>query len=208
MQNSENSHANLQRRLAALVYDGLLLFAVTMAAGFILVPFTSSIQLNDQGSSQNIFNPFMTAYYLVVYYLFFGWFWTHGGQTLGMRAWRMRLVTSEGKPVNWIQSLVRFLVSLPMWFFCIWLRVRTRRSDRNWKMILERVFVWFLMTTKLLDGSLLKWRISVKTRSWVILHIRFTFIRSLSFSVCPEKSLVCGLAVGSNLFFFWVVVFL
>jgi uncharacterized RDD family membrane protein YckC len=52
-----------------------------------------------------------------IYYLFFGWFWTHGGQTLGMRAWHMRLVTSEGKLISWKQGFFRFIVSLPMWLF-------------------------------------------------------------------------------------------
>lgn len=119
MQNSAISHASLPRRLAALVYDGLLLFAVTMVAGFLLVPFTSTIELNDPDSSQNIFNPFITIYYLVVYYLFFTWFWTHGGQTLGMRAWHIRLNTENGQMLNWKQALFRYLVSLPMWFFWV-----------------------------------------------------------------------------------------
>ena len=71
MQNSENSHASILRRLAALVYDGLLLFAVTMVAGFLIVPFTSTIELNSQDSTQNIFNPFLLIYNLTIYYLFF-----------------------------------------------------------------------------------------------------------------------------------------
>ena len=119
MKNSVISHASLFRRLAALVYDGLLLFAVSMLAGFLIVPFTSSVELSEQNASQNIFNPLMLAYYLAVYYFFFGWFWTHGGQTLGMRAWRTRLVTKQGNVLNWQQAFLRFLVSLPMWFFWI-----------------------------------------------------------------------------------------
>lgn len=119
MKNFDNTHASLYRRGAAMVYDGLLLFAVTMLAGFLIVPFTSTIELSDQNSTQNIFNPFMLVYYLVVYYLFFTWFWTHGGQTLGMRAWRTRLETSHGEILNWKQALVRYLLSLPMWFFWI-----------------------------------------------------------------------------------------
>lgn len=40
--------------------------------------------------------------------LFFTWFWTHGGQTLGMRAWRMKVVAVDGKAVTWPQALRRF----------------------------------------------------------------------------------------------------
>ena len=122
MQNINTPHASIFRRGAAMVYDGLLLFAVTMLAGFLIVPFTGTIELIEQGeqsSSQNIFNPFMSIYYLTVYYLFFSWFWTHGGQTLGMRAWHTRLETNYGEILNWKQALVRYLISLPMWFFWI-----------------------------------------------------------------------------------------
>ncbi|MGD8784571.1 MAG: RDD family protein, partial [Thioalkalispiraceae bacterium] len=108
MQNSIKSHASLLRRLAALVYDGLLLFAVTMVAGFLITPFLGEINIENQGTNETIFNPLMLAYYLIVYYLFFTWFWTHGGQTLGMRAWHTRLLTSDGKLVNWKQALFRF----------------------------------------------------------------------------------------------------
>ena len=51
MKNSEISHASLQRRLAAMVYDGLLLFAVTMLAGFVLVPFMGSVELKDDSAT-------------------------------------------------------------------------------------------------------------------------------------------------------------
>lgn len=119
MKNSEKSAASLQRRLAGLVYDGLLLFAVTMLAGFILVPFMGQIKLEAHGQQQSIFNPFMTLYYLAVYYFFLAWFWTHGGQTLGMRAWHTRLVKQNGQSLDWKTALIRFLLSLPMWFFWI-----------------------------------------------------------------------------------------
>jgi len=40
--------------------------------------------------------------------LFFCWFWTHGGQTLGMRAWRVKLICADGAPVSWRKALLRF----------------------------------------------------------------------------------------------------
>jgi len=142
MQISENSHAGLLRRLAALVYDGLLLFAVTMVAGFLLVPFTGTVEIGEQKTSQNIFNPFMLVYYLAVYYLFFTWFWTHGGQTLGMRAWHMRLVTADGNIINWKQGLFRYLVSLPMWFF--WVIAIGKSSNAFVIPFLEQVPNWVI----------------------------------------------------------------
>ncbi len=43
------------------------------------------------------------------------WFWTHGGQTLGMRAWRLRLVSDDGDKVTLRQALVRYAVAILSW---------------------------------------------------------------------------------------------
>ena len=46
-------------------------------------------------------------------FLFYYWFWSHGGQTLGMRAWRLQVVDAnlDGRPVNFFQCLSRFLMA-------------------------------------------------------------------------------------------------
>lgn len=36
--------------------------------------------------------------------------WRRGGQTLGMRAWRVRVVTAAGNPPSWRSLLVRYAV--------------------------------------------------------------------------------------------------
>jgi uncharacterized RDD family membrane protein YckC len=38
--------------------------------------------------------------------------WRRGGQTIGMRAWRLRVVRSDGRPLDTRQALVRFGISL------------------------------------------------------------------------------------------------
>lgn len=43
----------------------------------------------------------------------FAWFWTHGGQTLAMRARRLRVVTKTGRAITPTQALLRFLLSWP-----------------------------------------------------------------------------------------------
>jgi uncharacterized RDD family membrane protein YckC len=41
--------------------------------------------------------------------------WTRGGQTLGMRPWRIRVTDVSGAPVNWKRGLVRLIVAaLPL----------------------------------------------------------------------------------------------
>lgn len=48
--------------------------------------------------------------------LFFTWFWTHGGQTLGMRSWRIRVVDSEGSTINPAQAAKRYAAAFLSWF--------------------------------------------------------------------------------------------
>ena len=95
----------LARRLAALVYDALLLFAVLFAA-------TTPVLLFTGGRAVGPGNPVFTAYLLAVSYAWFGWCWTRSGQTLGMRAWRMRVCTREGARLGWRRSLARFTAAL------------------------------------------------------------------------------------------------
>lgn len=96
----------LLRRLAVIVYDAFLLFAVAFVAGILALPLTGAITPG---------NPFFTSYIFFVCFFFFGWFWTHGGQTLGMRAWRVRVQRYDGGPITWWQAMLRFLVAFVSW---------------------------------------------------------------------------------------------
>ena len=95
----------LLRRLAIICYDGLLLFAVLFAATVIVLPF-------NRGQAFSPHNAAYSAYLLAVSFFYFGWFWTHGGQTAGMRAWGVRLVGRSSTRVMWRECLVRYLAAL------------------------------------------------------------------------------------------------
>ncbi|HEY2928896.1 RDD family protein, partial [Piscinibacter sp.] len=45
----------------------------------------------------------------------FTWFWSHGGQTVAMKAWHVRLVDRHGAPVSQARALARYLLSW-LWF--------------------------------------------------------------------------------------------
>lgn len=98
------SPAGLLPRLLAMVYDGLLVAAALSIATAMLLPFT-------HGQAIAPHHPAYRAYLLGVWYLFFGWFWTHGGQTLGMRAWRLRVERTDGTSLNWVVVLSRLLAA-------------------------------------------------------------------------------------------------
>lgn len=103
---TEPKPAGLFRRLAALFYDSLLLLAIWFVATALLLPFTG-------GEAVRPHNPLLPTYLLLIAFFFYGWFWMHGGQTLGMRAWKLQLRNLRPGPLSWWQLLLRFLVAIP-----------------------------------------------------------------------------------------------
>ena len=55
--------------------------------------------------------PFHQSALLLTIFAFFAKFWRHGGQTLGMKSWDMRIVSSNGKPITLIQCLLRIIAA-------------------------------------------------------------------------------------------------
>ena len=96
------------RRFAAMTYDFFLLLAVLFAATVIALPFSSEDAITSG-------HPFFQIYLLTVSYLFFGWFWTHGGQTLGLLAWKTKVLDEKGNTLNWRQAFSRFCWALLSW---------------------------------------------------------------------------------------------
>lgn len=96
----------LGRRLGAACYDLLLLFAVLWFASFPFVFVAGGA--GDSGIQRLIFQ----FYLLAVAFLFYGWSWVHGGQTLGMRTWRLRVTRVDGRPLGWKLALARFSFAL------------------------------------------------------------------------------------------------
>jgi uncharacterized RDD family membrane protein YckC len=85
---------NVFRRLAALVYDGLLLLAVLFLGTLVLLPMTGGepITPQDSGAWEYAYRGWVTLLALG----FFGISWTQRGQTLGMMSWKIRLVNEDG----------------------------------------------------------------------------------------------------------------
>ena len=101
--------APIIKRLLAMFYDSFLLIAVLFLAMAVMLLVFGGYQFQAG-------NPLMTVYLLVVSFVFFGWFWTHGGQTLGMRAWKLRVQQPAGETITWRQVAIRFITALPAWF--------------------------------------------------------------------------------------------
>jgi uncharacterized RDD family membrane protein YckC len=98
---------SLLRRIGALLYDSVLLLGVLMfAVMLVVIPYTSLT-----GASPNehpLHLALMQVYLAIVICGFYIYFWTHGGQTLGMRAWRFRVIRDDGENLNTGDALRRF----------------------------------------------------------------------------------------------------
>lgn len=93
----------LLRRLSALIYDSALLFAVLLlAAALVVVPYMALV-----GSEFPAQAWWFRAWLVAVVSGFYVYFWTHGGQTLGMNAWRLRLVRVDGAKPRLKDALLR-----------------------------------------------------------------------------------------------------
>jgi len=97
------------RRLAALFYDLVLLFGVLMiAATFLVIPYGLILGVPFP-HDEHFHRLGLRLYLLTTIGLFFGFFWVRGGQTLGMRTWRLRLVHADGIPLRPRDALRRLL---------------------------------------------------------------------------------------------------
>lgn len=110
----------LFRRLASGFYDALIVFAIWLLATFIaVIPLTHSHTFESFYTQ----NPgIKTAYQIVLLalgYAFFGFFWTRGGQTLGMRTWRLRVVCADGAALGWYPALLRYIAMLIPWLLLL-----------------------------------------------------------------------------------------
>ena len=95
--------AGLLRRLAAMVYDGLLVLALWLITLLTMV-------LANGGEA--VFGALVQSVLLLEAFLFFAWFWLRAGQTAGMRAWRLRLVSNDGGGITLNQATVRFFAAM------------------------------------------------------------------------------------------------
>ncbi|PPC90703.1 MAG: hypothetical protein CTY34_06840 [Methylobacter sp.] len=99
------------RRLAAAIYDFILLLAILFAATAVILP----LNRGQAFTSSQFYYP---LYLFLVSAVFYVWFWTHGGQTLGLKAWHLIVLTDRQQPLSRRQALVRFLGACLSWACC------------------------------------------------------------------------------------------
>jgi len=96
-------NATFHRRLFALVYDSFVVFS------FLILVTGLALALN-LGESLLPHRGLFLSYLFISTALFIGWFWQRAGQTLGMLAWRIKVVNEDLSPLTWTTALKRFLI--------------------------------------------------------------------------------------------------
>ena len=110
----------------AAVYDLFLVFSVLFLATLLWLPFNGgqAVLPNSVGFS---------LYLGLVWFVFVAVCWIRGGQTLGMRAWKLRLYSSSNARMTWAQATIRFIVGVVAWLSIIGLL---------WRMLPSRFESW------------------------------------------------------------------
>ena len=104
MSTDTQNNIGLLRRLGSILYDLLLLFAVLLIAS---LPWAiSGIQHGQAGYI--VYKIFVYAL-MPLYYI---GFWVYGGQTLGMKTWRIRVVNLDGHAIGWYAALMRLVYAV------------------------------------------------------------------------------------------------
>jgi uncharacterized RDD family membrane protein YckC len=105
--------AGLLRRLAALFYDTLLLLGVLMTVTWLLLLLTRGEAITHE--TVGAFEYLYRAVLLGLVIAYYGFSWIRSGQTLGMLAWRIRVVRSDGGLLRWHDALLRLAASILSW---------------------------------------------------------------------------------------------
>ena len=96
--------SGLLRRLAAMIYDSLLVLALLMLATVPFIAVRSGDAVLD--------SPAYQFSLVLVIYVFFVGFWTTRGRTLGMQSWGLQLEDRHGRIPGPLAASVRFVVAI------------------------------------------------------------------------------------------------
>ena len=104
--------AKLWKQFAAMIYDSLLIIALLFVATAILLPL-------NQGEA--ISGPLFHLYLVLVVFVFYAGFWKKSGQTLGMKVWKIKIITDYGTHPAWSIGFLRLFLSIvfPMVFLVL-----------------------------------------------------------------------------------------
>ena len=124
VKNSLFPRAGFRRRIASWLYDALIAIAVYMTAGaasFLIISLLVHFGAFDLLGYEHLSDAITNTYWLLLpnelwklgwVAFFFIWFWSKSGQTLGMKAWRLRVQNQDGSLITKKTAIKRLLPTL------------------------------------------------------------------------------------------------
>ena len=121
---AEFPRAEFWRRFASLVYDTLAIIAFAMLTvvlylfaiqGLIsldVIALNGAEDVSARIQDSLLLSGIRSSLLVLVGLVFFGYFWTKSGQTIGMRAWRLKVQTHQGNLISWPQAIIRSISAL------------------------------------------------------------------------------------------------
>lgn len=160
----------IARRLASMLYEAVLLFAIAFLATWVF-QFAAGAMLLD-GWRRNL----LQAFLLAVAAAYFLWCWLRGGQTLAMKTWRIRLVAPGHARLPPRTALLRLVLAAAL-LGSFWAALIAAFLHRN---------PWLAFATLAIDSASLGWALVDRDRQF--LHDR----------LAGTRLEICGAAVKAT----------
>ncbi|MDP9109765.1 MAG: RDD family protein [Pseudomonadota bacterium] len=124
-----------------MVYESVLLFGVLFATALLFG------MLFQQRHALTLRHPLQAVAFCVMG-AYFVWFWSHGGQTLAMKTWRVRIVAADGRPLTVARAGFRYLLAW-LWVLPGLLLAALINANGTWLAIIPaaNVLVWAALAT-------------------------------------------------------------
>lgn len=105
-------NTGLLRRLGAIVYDALLVFAFLILLAVLSTAFLGGENVYAGGP---LYVKIYNAVRFLIIFVFFVGYWSLKGRTLGMQSWGLQLVTADGRVPSVGQATIRFFAAILSW---------------------------------------------------------------------------------------------
>lgn len=125
-------YPRLWRRLAAMVYEAFLLFALfipTLALMLLIGALLGAETRQFQGWAGALF----ALLPLGVWGVYFVWCWHNGGATLAMKAWKLHIVAADGQKPSLRRAIGRYLCALLLFAPALVALLLMRQHAREWQ---------------------------------------------------------------------------
>lgn len=97
--------ASLGRRFLAILYEVFPVAGLVWTSAFGYFAFEHALGVAHV-------RPVFQAFLVIVMGVYFVWQWVRGGQTLAMKAWRLKLVGVDGAPLTLGRAIFRYVIAL------------------------------------------------------------------------------------------------